>query len=146
VAAAWRRVIEHRAPITERPADLAGYVGQNQRPAEPEPRTSRPTDLSSYPAARPADPGEVTGGWRPAIEGRDARPADLGQYGQTWQPVESWRRPEHLGEQPAPPRRRPASLADHVPAPRRRAEEPPGEGPTRDLSEYGEQEESHPRA
>ena len=149
VAAAWRKVIENRPPVTERPADLAGYVGQTPRRTTPAPepeRGDRPTDLGSYSATRPADLGEVTGGWRPAIGGREARPADLGQYGQTWQPAESWR-PETLGDQPpAAPVRRPASLADTVPKPRRPRDDAPGDGPTRDLSGYGEQEETHPRA
>jgi hypothetical protein len=137
VAAAWRQVIEHRS-APERPADLAGYVGQNPRATADaeQPKPSRPTDLGSYTATQP----ELSGGWRPAIAGREARPADLGQYGQTWQ-QETWRRPEHLGDEPPKPPRRPATLADHLPA-QRRPEAEPGEGPTRDLSGYGEQEES----
>jgi hypothetical protein len=117
VAAAWREVIEQRS-APDRPSDLAGYVGQSPRragePGQPPKPGGRPTDLGSYTA-----------------EGRQAE-----GYGQTWQ-QETWRRPEHLGDEPPKPPRRPATLADHVPAQRR-----PEDAPTRDLSGYGEQVES----
>jgi hypothetical protein len=106
VAAAWRQVIEERA-APERPADLAGYVGQGPRRGnEAEPvKPARPTDLGSY-----------------AAEGRP------GGIGAAWQ-QETWRRPEHLGDEaakrrPEPAKRRPATLADHVPAQRRGEDEP----------------------
>jgi hypothetical protein len=163
VAAAWRKVIEQRS-LPERPADLGGYVGQapqanlagrapeanpagqgsrgepagevwrsepggevwrseaagaGPRPEVQLPKPSRPTDLGSYTAA--------AGSRRPAA----ARPADLGP---SWQ-RETWRRPEHLGDEvptPRPPAeapkpRRPATLADHLPVQRR-----PGDGPRRE--------------